>query len=298
MKVLDIQDISKKLPVTSPVGETGLFNIFALEDLYMPGEKKSVYTRRSYYKVSLVTGESRIHYADQTIEATGHTLVFTNPLIPYYWERISEQQSGFVCVFTEAFLSRLANFIEYPLFKSSGHAVIPLSVEEFKSYYRLFLKMYEELQGDYEYKFDLLRGILIELIHEAQKSQPASGEHLTDASAFGRIAGLFAELLQRQFPIEAGNPRMKLSSPSGFASQLNIHVNYLNKALKATTGRTTSQLINAGIVREANLLLKSTDLAVNQIAWSLGFEEPNHFSTFFKSQTGYTPSRFRKSPKD
>jgi AraC family transcriptional activator of pobA len=298
MKVLDIKDVSKNLPVTNAVSEAGLFNVFRLEDLYIPGEKKAVYTRRSYYKVSLVTGESKIHYADQTIEATGHVLVFTNPLIPYYWERISEQQSGFVCVFTEAFLSRLTNFTEYPLFKSSSHAVIPLSEKEFESYYQLFLKMYGELQGDYEYKYDLLRGILTELIHEGQKSQPANGEPLIDATAFGRIAGLFTELLQRQFPIEAGNPRMKLSSPSSFANQLNIHVNYLNRALKATTGQTTSQLINAGIVREACLLLKNADLAINQIAWSLGFEEPNHFSTFFKSQTGYTPRQFRKFPKD
>ena len=81
MKVLDIKDVNKNLPATNAVDDAGIFNVFRLEDLYIPGEKKAVYTRRSYYKVSLVTGESKVHYADQTIDASGHTLVFTNPLI-------------------------------------------------------------------------------------------------------------------------------------------------------------------------------------------------------------------------
>jgi AraC family transcriptional activator of pobA len=42
-------------------------------------------------------------------------------------------------------------------------------------------------------------------------------------------------------------------------------------------------------LQEAKILLKSTSWTINEIAWSLGFEEPNHFSGFFKTQAKTTP---------
>ena len=86
-----------------------------------------------------------------------------------------------------------------------------------------------------------------------------------------------------------------MDAASGFARQLNVHVNHLNKALKEITGKTTSQLINERILQEAKILLRSTNWTVNEIAWSLGFEEPNHFSGFFKSKAKISPNKFRKS---
>ena len=40
-------------------------------------------------------------------------------------------------------------------------------------------------------------------------------------------------------------------------------------------------------------LLTSTDLPVSEIADSLGFSNPFYFSSFFKKQTGMTPSAYR-----
>jgi len=54
-------------------------------------------------------------------------------------------------------------------------------------------------------------------------------------------------------------------------------------------------LINERLLQEAKILLKSTNWTITEIAWSLGFEEANHFSSFFKSRTNETPNKFRKS---
>jgi AraC-like DNA-binding protein len=153
--------------------------------------------------------------------------------------------------------------------------------------------MYDELNGDYAFKYDLLRNLLMEVIHAAQKMQPAIGKAVTGSNAAERIAALFADLLERQFPIELSSQVIMLHTPSAFARQLNVHVNHLNKALKEMTGRTTSQLINERIFREAGILLRSTNWTVNEIAFSLGFTEPNHFSSFFKTMAKMTPRQFR-----
>lgn len=275
--------------------EIGHFNIFKVEDLLLPQYKQPSYNRRSFFKISLVKGHSKIHYADQVIEVKGNALVFTNPMIPYSWERISPEQKGYVCIFTEAFFNRFSNIKAYPVFQHVSAAIIDLSKKEVKQYEALFEKMFRELQGNYVYKYDLLRVFLMEIVHEAQKLQPVPGDTSMGSNASERITALFAELLERQFPIEFNDQVIQLSTPSEFAGQLNIHVNHLNKALKEITGQTTSRLIGERLMQEAKTLLKSTNWSIAEIAWGLGFDEPNHFSAFFKSKVKITPNQFRKS---
>ncbi|WP_089897288.1 helix-turn-helix domain-containing protein [Chitinophaga arvensicola] len=284
--------------LTSASAEIGHFNIFRIEDMQLPDYKPVTYSRRNFFKMSLVKGHSKIHYADQCIEVLESVLVFTNPMIPYHWERISEKQSGFVCIFTEDFFNRFGNIRDYPVFQAVGAAVIPLSADDVPLFQSLFTRMFDELHGEYAFKYDLLRSQVMEVVHAAQKMRPAVGSPVAGSNAAERITALFAELLERQFPIELSNQVIQLNTPSAFARQLNIHVNHLNKALKETTARTTSQLIKERVLQEAKVLLKSTNWTVNEIAWGLGFQEPNHFSSFFKSQMKTTPNQFRQSDID
>lgn len=275
--------------------DTGHFNIIRVEDLSVSGNNPPVYSRRDYYKVSLVTGHSKIHYADRCYEICESALVFTNPMIPYHWEPISEIQTGFICIFTEAFFNNFGRLQNYPVFMSAENAVITLPPAQLQQFQHIFGKMQDELDSSYAYKYDLLRNLLMETVHEAQKLQPAYGKPSLGATAHERIAVLFSELLERQYPIELNNQRVVLTSASAFANSLNVHVNHLNKALKEITGNSTSQLISSRMLQEAKTLLKNSDWAVSEIAWSLGFDEPNHFSTFFKRHTGVSPKQFRQA---
>ena len=200
--VLEIQNFYKhinreKEPVKNEIGH---FNIFKVEDLILPKNKKPNYSRRDFLKISLVTGHSKIHYADKCIEVFDTVLAFTNPNIPYQWEIISEKQTGFVCIFTEAFFNRFENVKAYPVFQFTDSAIIHLPGDESKRYNNLFLRMFNELHGDYTYKYDLLRSLLTEVIHEAQKLQPLKGAPPAGSNASERIAALFNELLEIQFP--------------------------------------------------------------------------------------------------
>lgn len=295
--IVALQTFYNKIPALPPApitSEATHFNVFKVDGLLSPEYKKGPYNRRTFYKVSLLSGHSKIHYADQTIEVTDSVLVFTNPMVPYSWELIGETQTGYFCIFTAAFFNGFGNIKDYPVFQSADTAVILLNVTEQAHYNEMFLRMFNELQSDYAYKHDLLRNLLMEVIHAAQKMQPATGTIPSRAIASERIASLFGALLERQFP--AGNTLLK--SPSDFARQLNIHVNHLNKALKEITGQTTTQLINERILQEARILLQNTNLTISEIAWSLGFEAANHFSGFFKSRAGIPPTTYRQSNID
>jgi AraC family transcriptional activator of pobA len=278
--------------------DVGHFNLFRVEDLLLPQGKPVSYSRRDFFKISLVKGEGRVHYADRTVEALGTVLVFTNPMIPFFWERVSAEQSGFVCIFTEAFFSRYSAIKDYPVFQNAANGIVPLTPEQAVQFTNLFERMHAELEGDYDFKYDLLRNLLMEVVHAAQKLRPKEGNPASGPKAAERIAGLFAELLERQFPIELTSQVIRLRSASEFARQLNVHVNHLNKVLKAITGHTTMQLISDRVMQEAKVLLKSTTWTVGEIARCLGFEEPNHFTTFFKSRATVTPNQFRTGAMD
>jgi AraC family transcriptional activator of pobA len=274
--------------------DIGHFNVFRLEDCYAPNAKPVVYTRRDFYKISLIRGKNIIHYADKSIEVDGTTLIFFNPTVPYTFEHKSEEKSGAFCIFKESFFTEmLRNSIhDLPMFMPGGKPTYILNSEQDDYVAQVFEKMLAEIKSEYRFKYDLLRNYVTELIHYALKIQPSEVLY-QHPDANSRITSIFTELLERQFPIETPSQRFNLRSAKDFADQLSVHVNHLNRAIRQTTGKTTTTHIFERVTSEAKALLRHTNWNVSEISYSLGFEEPAHFNNFFKKQTSTTPSSFR-----
>ncbi|AUD06609.1 hypothetical protein CWM47_35035 [Spirosoma pollinicola] len=102
------------------------------------------------------------------------------------------------------------------------------------------------------------------------------------------------QLLERQFPIDYISRSFPLRLASDYASQLNIHINHLNRALKKTSNKTTSQQIIERTLQEAKILLIETSWTVSEVAYTLGYSQVTHFNKLFKKYFGITPMNFRK----
>lgn len=257
--------------------------------------KPSPYNRRDFYKISLLYGTSRLYYAERGIELDQPALVFSNPLIPSSWEPVSEDQGGYFCLFNEDFLkdkNRDLVLQESPLYKIGADPVYFLNQEQASDLDRIFRSMLKEFNSQYQHKYDLLKNYVNLILHEAMKMTPA-GDYFKHHNANERIASLFLELLDRQFPIDSPEQFLKLKSPSQYAAYLSLHVNHLNRAVKEVTGKTTSTHIADRIIKEAKALIRHTDWNISEIAYSLGYESPNYFNNFFKKQTGLTPRELR-----
>ncbi len=68
----------------------------------------------------------------------------------------------------------------------------------------------------------------------------------------------------------------------------------VNRKLKALTGKTPSQFIRSIRLQKAMELLKTTDLNISEIAYEVGFSDPNYFSRSFSEEFGYPPNVLRK----
>ncbi|MFV8325273.1 helix-turn-helix domain-containing protein [Flavobacterium sp. ZS1P14] len=273
--------------------EIGHFNVFKLDPYVGKGAKPTPYRRRDYFKITLVKGNGKFHYADKVVEVQKCAIVFSNPQIPYSWEQRDRIIGGYFCIFDQAFFHHYGNLNQYSVFQPDGSHVFELTDEQSKLLSATYERMFEEINSDYIHKYDVIRTIVFEIIHFALKMAPSGNLTKHPLNAAQRISTLFLELLERQFPIDDPHQIVSLRSASDYAEKLNVHVNHLNRAIKETTDKTTSQIIAERVAQEAKILLRETAWSVSEIAYTLGFTEVTHFNNFFKKHVQLSPMKFR-----
>ncbi|MBA4055681.1 MAG: AraC family transcriptional regulator, partial [Marivirga sp.] len=210
MAITSLEQFYKDTASLIPEGinkEIGHFNVFKIDELMAQIRKKPgmPYSRRDYYKISLISGRNKAEYADKVIDIEKNALLFATPKIPYHYVPQDDNQYGYFCIFTHEFLVKNKTGVildELPIFRPGGYPIFQLSDDESNDIALIFSKMYREISSDYAYKYDLLRNYVLELIHYGQKLQPATSLYPTH-TASARVSSLFIELLERQFPIES-----------------------------------------------------------------------------------------------
>jgi len=270
------------------------FNAFNIQERLRRHAVYPAFMRRDFYKIMLLQGNGVIHYGDESIAVSNYTLLFFNPRVPYTYGSLDSNIDGYFCVFKDDFFKEQLRLKleEIPLFIPGAKPVFTLGAEQLAEVQSLFKKILQELNSDYQYKYDLIRSYVSELIYYAMKLEPQKYT-VHPASATVRIMSVFLELLDRQFPVEVSHDRILLRNPRDFAAQLSIHVNYLNRAVKKETGKTTTEHIADRLIAEAKAMLKHTDLNIAEISYLLGFEDQAHFNNSFKKRVKMSPSAFR-----
>ena len=94
------------------------------------------------------------------------------------------------------------------------------------------------------------------------------------------FSGTFAE--------QNGLPTVKY-----FADKICLSPNYFGDMVKKETGRTPQEHIQEKVIEMAKERMIGTEDTVSQIAYSLGFQYPQHFCRLFKKRVGCTPNGYR-----
>lgn len=88
---------------------------------------------------------------------------------------------------------------------------------------------------------------------------------------------------------------VKEHSVSFYAKKLGITLPHLCATIKKVTGVTPMSIITNVIIMDAKAQLKSTDMSVKQIAYSLSFNNLSFFNKYFRQHVGMTPQEYRNS---
>lgn len=270
------------------------FHILAIPENSQPLICKP-YNIKGLFKISIHHGHNRVYYADKVVEFKKYAILFSRTNMVYRFEPLGPQYPGYLCVFTEEFFERFANIIDYPMFDLEVSPLLEITKEQMENFTKIFQQMEQEIALDFSYKYDVIRTMILQLIFDVLKQQPAPNLQMRESNSSLRIANHFKELLEGQFPIINPSHRILLRHPFEFAEAIGVHVNHLNRSLKQVSGKTTSQLIAGRIAKESKILLQDTAWNVVEIAWCLGFDDITHFIKFFKKNSNETPGAFRKT---
>lgn len=106
------------------------------------------------------------------------------------------------------------------------------------------------------------------------------------------ILARFESLLDEYFHNGTAK-RIGLPTVQYCADKLCLSSNYFSDLLKKETGSTALHFIHDKAIEIAKTELTSTDDTINEIAYNLGFQYPQHFTRLFKKEVGCTPNEYR-----
>lgn len=106
--------------------------------------------------------------------------------------------------------------------------------------------------------------------------------------ALTKFEQLLDEYFQSQLPTQDGLPSVKY-----FADKVYLSSNYFGDMVKKETGKTPQEHIQAKVIELAKERIVDTEETVSQIAYSLGFQYPQHLCRLFKKRVGCTPNEYR-----
>lgn len=102
----------------------------------------------------------------------------------------------------------------------------------------------------------------------------------------------FRKLLDAYFD-DTFAERNGLPTVKYFADKLCLSPNYFGDLVKKETGQTPQEHIQEKVIDFAKEHILRTEETVSQIAYSLGFQYPQHFCRLFKKRVGCTPNEYR-----
>lgn len=142
-------------------------------------------------------------------------------------------------------------------------------------------RTWDEYQSDNSLKSQLVHNqlSLLMLYCIRNKSNIASDSDNKNIAIYNS----FRRLLNKEFK--------QLKKVKDYANALNITEKQLNEITHQRSGETASSLIYKQLILEAKRLL-NTGNSAKEVSYELNFMDPGHFSKFFKSQTGLSPTEF------
>lgn len=77
------------------------------------------------------------------------------------------------------------------------------------------------------------------------------------------------------------------------ARRFHYSESYLRHLFKSKTGYTIGNYRMALRIFHAKKLLKTTELSISEIAFTVGFNDPDYFTCVFHKETGFSPKKYR-----
>lgn len=234
------------------------------------------------------TAEAEINLINHRIEGPCVLNIGSGDIVFPRW--ISDDFDASFAVFSQHLTDHLIYLMkDASIFSTIGlHPIVQLSDRDRD----LLQRFYDEMEAitadtNQHYPFETVAySIAAFFFHHFAKYY----EHFRQSiapSVQNRIADRFLRLVQEHFRHER--------FLDFYADQLDITPKHLSRTIKQQTGSSAVDWINRYVILEAKVMLRSSNLNVQQIAEELNFPSQSFFGKYFKKATGISPKDYRNS---
>jgi AraC family transcriptional activator of pobA len=237
----------------------------------------------------------KIKYGQQHYDYDKGVLSFTAPnQVQSLDLQNMECGAGTLLIFHPDFLLRhplAATISSYGYFSYAVNEALHLSAEEEDDLITILNKIDKECAHIDKHTQDIVITQIELLLNYSNRFYER--QFLTRKNNNHELLAKFEHIVQEYF--ENDTVQEGLLTVQYVAGLMNLSPNYLSDLLRVHTGQNTQQHIHEKVIQQAKLKLSTTRLSVSEIAYALGFEHAQSFSTLFKKKTAMSPLVFRQS---
>ena len=179
-----------------------------------------------------------------------------------------------------------------PLFlKFVENPTLALTPEESRSMRGMIAQIERETRGpETHFSFDIVSGLIAATIYKvgdimyhdlAEHPEGQNNSHNRAEEYFKQFTHLLGEHFREE------------RSVGFYARQLCITPKYLTTLIKRISGQSVSEWIDNYVILEAKTLLKYSTMSIQEIAYYLNFPNQSFFGSYFKRNTGMSPSQYK-----
>jgi AraC family transcriptional regulator, transcriptional activator of pobA len=266
------------------------------ESVFLEDDVWKGFVNRFYCVALKREAKGKIRYGQQHYDYDKGVLSFTAPnQVQYLDLQTVECGSGYLLIFHPDFLlshSLASSINNYGFFSYSVNEALHLSAEEEEDLITILNKINRECQHIDKHTQEIILSQIELLLNYSNRFYER--QFITRKNHNHQLLARFEQIISEYFDAEA--PSQKgLLTVQYIASQMNLSANYLSDLLRIHTGQNTQQHIHEKLIEKAKEKLATTSLSVSEIAFTLGFEHSQSFSTLFKKKTKVSPIQFRQS---
>jgi len=273
-----------------------LVSVFRHSDLVVPDNFTSQSYTTDMYMIGLKEKqEAIVNYGRETYDFQEGTVIFLSPnqVFSFNSADFSKCEDEWTLVFHPDFLTKtnLGNEIDnYHFFSYETNEALHVSEDEKLSLNDMIGKIEKEYYQQIDKHTQEIICINIESVLKYCLRFYAR-QFITRKSGNYRYLTKFEAYLKKYFAQNLTDKGLPTVKQCGKA--LNLSPHYLSDLLKEETGKNAKEHIDLFVINKAKIQLQNQELSISQVAFDLGFDYPNHFSKFFKSKTGLTPTEYR-----
>lgn len=265
------------------------------ESIFLEDDIWKGFVNRFYCVALKRDAKGKIKYGQQHYDYDKGVLSFTAPNQVQYLDLATiECGSGYLLIFHPDFLlghPLAGNIKNYNFFSYAVNEALHLSAEEENDLIAILDNINKECLHIDKYTQEIVLSQIELLLNYSNRFYER--QFITRKSHNNQLLDKFERLMDDYFDNAVSDP--ELLTVQRVAEMMNFSPNYLSDMLRTLTGQNTQQHIHQKLIDKAKEKLSTTNLTVSEIAYTLGFEHAQSFSTLFKKKTSLSPLEFRQS---